>query len=116
MPTFIINTNALGDSVNNSDFLAEASALVASELGKPESYVMVHLNTNQTMCFGGTEAPCAFCRIISLGSIGGDKNKTISAAVCSLLERKLGVPPNRTYIEFTDPKRSDFGFNSSTFG
>ncbi len=68
------------------------------------------------MSFGASEEPCAFAQVISLGSIGGEKNKIISAGICALLQSKLGVPPNRVYIHFVDPERSDFGFNSSTFG
>ncbi len=29
------------------------------------------------MCFGGSEEPCAFVQVISIGAIGGDKNKKV---------------------------------------
>jgi len=105
-----------GTRVAASDLVREASSLVASLIGKPESYVMVSLRPETTMCFGGTEDPTAYLEVVSLGSIGGEKNKSISAGLCGFLQKKIGVPPNRTYIQFVDPKRSDFGFNSSTFG
>jgi len=116
MPTLNIITNCTVDRVAASDLVREASSLVASLIGKPESYVMVSLRPETTMCFGGTEDPTAYLEVVSLGSIGGEKNKSISAGLCGFLQKKIGVPPNRTYIQFVDPKRSDFGFNSSTFG
>ena len=115
MPTLNIVTNVAVDRVAESDLVREASALVASSVGKPEAYVMVSFRPSVTMCFGGTEDPTAFVELVSLGSIGGEKNKVISSSICSFLQQKLSVPPNRTYIHFIDPQRSDFGFNSSTF-
>ncbi|QDZ22045.1 macrophage migration inhibitory factor-like protein [Chloropicon primus] len=116
MPTLSIKTNTTSvDRISQSDVVREASALVADLLGKPEAYVMVLLEAGVTMAFGGTEEPAAFVELVSLGSIGGEKNKTISKGICEFVQAKLGVAPNRTYIHFIDPPRSNFGFNSSTF-
>lgn len=30
-------------------------------------------------CYSGTEAPCAYGELISIGAIGGEKNKAVSA-------------------------------------
>ena len=115
MPTLNVTTNCSVDRVVQSDFVKGASALIASLIGKPEAFVMVTLNSGVTMAFAGTEEPAAFAQIISIGAIGGDKNKTISAGLCEYLHKKLSVPPNRTYIHFVDVARSDFGFNATTF-
>lgn len=60
---------------------------------------MVSLQTGKAMCFGGNEAPCAYCELISIGAIGGDKNRAISAAIAEVLKSKLGVEPGRVYIK-----------------
>ena len=39
----------------------------------------------------------------------------ISAALAEVVQRHLGVPPNRLYIKFFDVARTDFGWNGSTF-
>ena len=44
----------------------------------PLQWVMVSVQTDRPMCFGGTEEPCAFGELISIGAIGGEKNKAIS--------------------------------------
>ena len=41
-------------------------------------YVMVSLQTDKQMMFGGTEEKCAYGELVSIGAIGGDKNKKAS--------------------------------------
>jgi len=38
---------------------------------------MVSLQTDKPMMFGGTEEPCAYGELVSIGAIGGDKNKKV---------------------------------------
>ncbi|EFN53805.1 hypothetical protein CHLNCDRAFT_136510 [Chlorella variabilis] len=115
MPTFNLQTNVPGDRVSASQIVADLSKAVAQATGKPEGYVMVSLETGKQMMFGGTEEPCAFGELISIGSIGGEKNKKISAALAEVVQRHLGVPASRMYIKFYDVARSDFGWNGTTF-
>ena len=77
------------------DSLQAASKIVASSLGTPESYVQVELKTDVPMVFGGTDEPTAACTLSSIGAIGGDKNKDISAAICAHLEEYYGIQPGR---------------------
>lgn len=112
MPVLNIQTNqAISDE---QSLLAEASKLVARELGKPESYVMVILQPPVPMLFAGTDEPLAY---LELKSIGLQESQTagLSAALCQLLNDKLAIPPQRIYIEFADAPRKMFGWNSGTF-
>ena len=104
-----------GNGLDNSDTLKSLSAAVASATGKPESYVLVSLRTDVALCFGGTEAPAAFAELLSIGAVGGAKNKTISRAVSDVVTAKLGVPSSRFYLSITDKQGSDFGWNGGTF-
>lgn len=115
MPTLNIITNVPGNGVDNSDVILSLSKAVAASVGKPEQWVMVSLTTDKPMCYSGTEAPCAYGELISIGAIGGEKNKKISAAIAEVLQGKLKVDPSRFYIKFVDVARSDFGWNGSTF-
>ena len=38
---------------------------------------MVAVDTDRAMVFGGTDAPCAFAELHSIGAIGGEKNKAV---------------------------------------
>jgi len=112
MPVLQINTNVRMD--DKEAFLVQASALVASALGKPESYVMIQLNDGQSMCFAGTSEPLAFCTLKSLG-LSPAQTAGVSAQICDFLNTQCGIDVARIYIEFASPERAMFGWNGSTF-
>lgn len=58
-------------------------------------YIAVHINGDQMMMFGGKTDPCALCSLISIGKIGGAQNKQYSKLLCGLLNKHLGVSPDR---------------------
>jgi phenylpyruvate tautomerase len=109
------HTPVPGNGVDLSDTLKALSAAVAAATGKPESYVLVSARADVPLLFGGTEAPAAYGELLSIGAIGGDKNKAISRAVADVVTARLGVPANRFYLSFHDAARSDFGWNGGTF-
>ena len=112
MPVLQITTNV--KSQNTVELATKASSLTADVLGKPESYVMVNIQTEASMTFAGTPDPCAFLMLKSLGLNEAETSK-YSEALCVFIEQHLGVPPSRTYIEFASPERHMFGWNSGTF-
>lgn len=61
-------------------------------------YIAVHINGGQMMMFGGKPDPCALCSLISIGKIGGAQNKQYSKLLCGLLNKHLGVSPDR-YVD-----------------
>merc|ERR1719194_379450 len=140
MPTLLVQTNVKRAQVQaRGNFLQAASGRVAALLGKPEAvrrppalaaggrgaadgsprarsqYVMVSLDADRPMSFGGSEDPCAFVQLLSLGNVGGEANRAISAGVAELCEDGLGVSPDRCYLHVVDVPRSDFGFKGDTF-
>lgn len=112
MPVFTINTNVKQVA---DDFKAKATAVVAKSLGKPASYVAVHVNPGQSISFGGTDEPAALCDLVSIGALSVEANKKHSKALMDLLERELKVPPSRTYISFKNMSKGDIGFECTTF-
>jgi phenylpyruvate tautomerase PptA (4-oxalocrotonate tautomerase family) len=112
MPVLQISTNV---TVDDKDALAkQASNLVAGILGKPESYVMICINADADLIFAGNSDPCAHLILKSLG-LPETETKAYSKKLCAFIEQQLGVPPSRTYIEFINPERHMFGWNSGTF-
>ena len=63
MPYLKITTSKPVGAQPRKELLKASSKLVASELGKPEGYVMVSMNTSAAMLFAGTEEPCAFLEL-----------------------------------------------------
>eukprot|EP00879_Flechtneria_rotunda_P003876 GHRR01004116.1.p1 GENE.GHRR01004116.1~~GHRR01004116.1.p1 ORF type:complete len:108 (+),score=20.79 GHRR01004116.1:229-552(+) len=104
-----------GNPADISDTLRALSKAVATSLGKSEQLVMVSLTTDKPMCFAGTEAACAYGELMSIGAVGGAKNKEISAAIAAVMSAKLRVDPSRFYFKIVDVDRSNFGWNGGTF-
>ena len=112
MPFIQINTSS--KSVVDNDLLQkEISKLIADLTGKPESYVMTMIKSNSKMTFAGSDEPCCFIKLQSIGSLNPS---SMSKSLCELIESKTNIHTNRIYIEFNDVKAANWGFNSSTFG
>jgi phenylpyruvate tautomerase PptA (4-oxalocrotonate tautomerase family) len=114
MPTLIIKTNAEIPTDRRKVVLEAVSAAVAEQLGKPESYVMVVLETDRDLLFGADDSPAAYLELKSLG-LPEDRTAALSEGLCALLDRHFGIPPRRVYIEFASPPRHLFGWNGGTF-
>jgi translation initiation factor 6 (eIF-6) len=48
--------------------------------------------------------------------MNSDQTQAMSNDFCQEVENHLGVPANRTYIEFAEAKGAMWGWNSSTLG
>ena len=114
MPFLKIQTNQPLSKDAASQLARKASALVATQLGKPESYVMTSVENNPAMTFAGTEAPLAF---LELKSIGLPESSTAEASrvLCELVSSETAIDPARIYIEFANPERHMWGWDKRTF-
>ncbi len=115
MPLISVKTSAAADA-DPQALLGELSSSLATLLGKPERYVMTLLETDVPMTFAGDRAPACYVEVKSIGALEGDRTRQVSAAVCALIERHLGIPAERTYIGFEDVPGRLWGWNGSTFG
>jgi len=113
MPLFRLQTNtAIRDK---PAMLVAASKLIATQLGKPVSFVMVELVDDCSMLFAGSAAPLACLQLKSLG-LQAEQTEALSAALCDWVSAQLAIPAQRIYIEFSAPERALWGWNRSTFG
>ncbi|CAN0840415.1 Macrophage migration inhibitory factor homolog [Linum grandiflorum] len=115
MPTLNLYTNVPVDAVITSDILKDATKAVAKIIGKPESYVMIVMNSGVPMAFAGTEEPAAFGELISIGGLGPSVNGKLSSTIAEILQTKASIDSSRFYIKFHDVERPFFGYNGSTF-
>ena len=81
--------------------------------GKPEDYVMTMIQSDKNMTFAGSDEPCCFIKLKSIGSLAPS---SMSKSLCELIASKTNINKSRIYIEFQDVEASNWGFNSSTFG
>lgn len=117
MPLIKVHTSvAKPDSSQVDSLLKTLSSQLSKHLGKPESFVMTALQPEVAMTFSGTTDPVCYIEIKNVGGINPDQTKAMSQEFCQEVENHLGVPANRTYIEFAEAKGSMWGWNSSTLG
>ena len=114
MPYFSIETNQAIDPASNRQILKKTSAFIADLLGKPESYVMVSIQPETPLVFGGSDEPAAFVRLKSIG-LPIDRCQELSEKICRLVEQEIGVPKDRVFIDFKDVARNMFAWNGKTF-
>ncbi len=114
MPYLRILTNRSIEEADRQQTIASASKLVAEKLGKAERYVMVGFAPPEPMVFAGSDAPCAYLELKSIG-LPPDHTAELSESLCDLMEQSIAVPAERIYIEFTDAQRSMWGWNRATF-
>ena len=113
MPYIQINTSSKSVAENEELLQKDISKLVADLTGKPENYVMTMIQLDNRMTFAGSDEPCCFMKVKSIGSLNPS---SMSKYLCELIASKTNINSNRVYIEFTDVKASNWGFNGSTFG
>lgn len=114
MPYLKISTNMSLDQERETALASAASTLVSQLLSKPESYVLIEINSAGTMLFAGSDEPLAY---MELKSIGLPENKTadFSNELCRLVSAQLNINTDRIYIEFASAERHLWGWNKDTF-
>ncbi len=113
MPLLSVATNITLE--NRESLCQKLSVEIAGMLGKPEAYVMVWIQDNQTMGFAGNNQPTAYLQLKSLG-LAEDQTNHYSEHLCGLINKLTGIPANRIYIEFSSPARHLWGWDNRTFG
>ena len=111
MPLLNISTNK--EIKNEQSILAKSSDFISALLNKPENFVMVKLNDSLNMYFSGTNEPCCFIEIKSIGSIDPMK---MSKQICEFFSNELKIPSERIYIYFDDVDARHWAWNNRTFG
>ena len=115
MPLINVKTSAAAPA-DPEALLLELSRTLAALLGKPERYVMTQLEAGVPMTFAGDATPACYVTVRSIGALDGDRPRQLSAAVAQVIERHLGVPAKRTYLDATDVPARLWGWNGDTFG
>lgn len=88
--------------------------IIVELLGKPQKYIMVIVRDKEDIFFDGSNLPAAYLEVKNIGEFTPEKTKELSKRFCDHIE-KLGIPPNRVYIEYNDAKRYLWGYNRTTF-
>ena len=95
---------------------AELSKLCAELIGKPEEYMMAIVADGLSILRSGEPGPAAFVDVRSIGGLGPKVNRALAERICGLLERALGIPGGRVYLNMLDVAARDWGHDGTTYG
>ena len=112
MPLLEIFTNTVVD--NEQIIATNASKLATEILNKPESYVMVRIQTEQTLLFAGSNEPAALVQLKSL-DLPEKNTPEFSSRICNFISSEFNINSARIYIEFSNPERHMWGWDKRTF-
>ena len=115
MPLIKLRTNVGIAEENSAQILNEFSQLLANETGKPERYIMVEIEGERNMLFGGSTDPLAYVECKSIG-LSAAQAKSLSQSISQVLNTQLQISADRVYIEFSNCPAEFWGWNGSTFG
>ena len=115
MPLLKLETTVALAEEQRKNLLPALSTIVATTIGKPEQYVMV-IWSHADMLMSGKAGDAAFVDVRSIGGLTGEVNRKLSQQICQLLKDGLGIAPERVYLNFTELKAGNWGWNGDTFG
>lgn len=72
--------------------------------GKSEKWLMISVNDNQKMCFGGNDEPCLIALVDLYGKCDDKSLNSFTSKVSTFLSSELNIPKERIYVryQFTD--------------
>jgi phenylpyruvate tautomerase PptA (4-oxalocrotonate tautomerase family) len=116
MPLLQIQTSSKVNTAGDpAGLLKTLSTELAELLGKPESYVMVSLENDATILFGGSAEPACFAALKSIGTFTPELTERLAGRLTKHLAAALGIAPGRIYLEFIEAKPHLWGHDGSTF-
>lgn len=109
------------DSKITVEVTPEKREVLKSELGKavsilskPESFLMVGFEDKYDLYMGGKKLDKgAYVAVSLFGNASSDAYNQMTAKICSLFEKELGIPGDSVYVTYQGLK--DWGWNGSNF-
>lgn len=96
------------------DVLKAEIGKAISVMGKPESYLMLGFEDNYDLYFGGKKLEKgAFISVDVLGEINAQASEKMTAKLCEIFEKELGIPGDKIYIKYAGYK--NWGWSGGNF-
>ena len=93
MPVVTLFTNAPKDEYLDKDLASKFSALAA----------MTIINSGTTMTMAGTDEPCAYIKIASIGSVTPEMNKNTCTKLTEMVANGYKVDASRIFCMMSTP-------------
>ena len=108
MPLLTIQTTQKLSSIQAGHIIRHASTAISEMLNKDETHVMVIIQQDKKILFGGSDHPCAFLELTSL-DLDESQTADYSRKLCLLVNRQLAISPARIYIKYTSSQHHLWG-------
>ena len=113
MPLISVYTNRSVDR-EKADRIKEGCGSAISLIpGKDETWLMVDVEGDRFLYFGGSDAPCVMTEVKIFRKAPAGSYDALTAALCDLLSKALDVPTDRIYVKYEEV--SHWGYNSFNF-
>ncbi|RLN94038.1 hypothetical protein BBJ28_00025230 [Nothophytophthora sp. Chile5] len=116
MPFVHVSSNVPKASVDADAAIRAISKALSVALDRPEHYLMVHLDLEQSMLFQASDAPCAFIHIRSIGKIDAERNPKTAAALTATVAEVLKLPADRVFLNLDDIAAGNWAMDGKLFG
>ena len=114
MPYIKLTTTAKVDAAKAQALKAGFGKAIENFPGKTEQWLMVNIEDQQRMWFRGDDSEnAAMVDVDLLGGVSKSASEKMTAALCDLLQKELGVSPTRVYVKYTG--YADWGWNGTNF-
>jgi len=114
MPLVRITTTAHLDDDRKPPLLKSVLETVSRITGKREALIMVFVDES-TGIMGGSADAAAYVDVRAIGGLHDDINETLSSALCEVITEQAGIPPDRIFLNFTNVRGYNWGWNGKTF-
>jgi phenylpyruvate tautomerase PptA (4-oxalocrotonate tautomerase family) len=77
--------------------------------GKLEAHLMIAFEDEQRMYFRGkNDKPMAFIEVKILGKATSQAYNELTAAICDIFEKELGISPSQIYVKYEETEHWGF--------
>lgn len=113
MPFINVKTNTEITEEIKEAVKAELGKAISAIPGKSEAWLMVRIDDPAAMYFKGDASPCAMFEVSIFGTASNSAYDDLTARLCAVSEKYLGVPASRVYIKYDEIEH--WGWNNMNF-
>ena len=103
-------------SEEKKEAVKAALGQAVSVLDKTEDWVMVNIEDQQDIWFGGKKKEtAAYVGLELVGNPSGEASLDFTKKVCDIYEKELGIPKDSVYLTLKPVEGVHWGWNDQTF-
>lgn len=101
MPHIHVNASGPISAQQEQMLVTEIGEAISLLPGMKPAYLMIHLDENCHLYFGGT-GDCAFVEVDRFGKIPEDASRRLTARLSEIIEKILTISRDRIYVKYAE--------------